>query len=101
MDLDYDKLLAVLDDLAEQDRRWQTTDQHVYGAAARAIRALRLEVEGYRYAEAEHEHFGCPVAKTGIYAEPALPPTGTELKIRIPDEYRVSSAAEESRKETK
>ena len=32
-----------------------------------AINAL----EGYRYRELEHQHLGCPVEKTGIYAEEA------------------------------
>lgn len=35
---------------------------------ASQVEQLKQALEEFRYAELEHEHLGCSVAKTGIYA---------------------------------
>lgn len=43
--------------------------EQVADLAHARICALLNKLEEHRYADIEHEHLGCPVAKTGIYAK--------------------------------
>lgn len=51
---------------------------------------LREALEGYRYAEIEHDNLGCRVAKTGIYAPPS------QSRPMVPVSDAVSTAEEGS-----
>lgn len=64
------RLADALHDEADQIICYASTmREHRPNYAAYLLRTAARVLEAQHYADIEHEHLGCPVAKTGIYAE--------------------------------
>jgi hypothetical protein len=55
--------------LVERLRKLLPPAGQEWAAVDYTIQEAADALEGYHYADLEHEHLGCPLAKTGIYAE--------------------------------
>lgn len=56
------------EDLIRRLREQAQAHGHVWVDVMRLLLEAAEALEEHHYADAEHEHLGCPMAKTGIYA---------------------------------